>query len=214
MGYGRHGGERFLENRLGFMMAWHGYFEPSAAEKAHGEFLKRVGGLARLGSLPGRERRRYAGLRRRALAVCERRQERVLASGIGLYLGVDVGEGCELFGVMLGRLGRGRLWRGSQFTKTQYAVPFLDCHLAVIRMLDLCQRAGILKEVNDEGGYWETRSAEKLARNLNASTRMIKTVTSVLKRVAELKGFEHHAPIDEAENYLRVDGGNGRRPPS
>jgi len=153
-------------------------------------------------------------LHRKALDVWERRQERVLALGNGLYLGVDVGEGCEFFGVMLGRLGRGRLWRGVQFTKTQYAVPFLDCHLAVVRMLDLCRRAGILKEVDDEGGYWEARSAEELARNLNASTRMIKAVASVLKRAAELNGFEHHAPIDEAENYLRVERENGRRPPS
>ena len=138
------------------------------------------------------------------------RMDRIVRSGNGLSLTVDVGEGCEYFHVLLGRLGRGRVWYGARCTKTQYAERFADAHLTVIRMLELCDQAGILRRVCDDGRYWETRDLAVLAENLNASTEMLKAVTSALKMGAKQRGLDSRAAIDHCQNYLRAD----RKPPT
>lgn len=203
MGYGRYRDERLDQGALGFMMTW-AYFDRSAAEKAVGEIIGRIGGTAFPDTLPPRERQRYRRLEHEAKAICRRRTERIARSGNGLTLKVDVGEGCERFTVTLGRLGNGRLWRGARFTKTQYAEHFVPTHLAVIRMLDLCKEAGILKSVNDEGHYWETRDLEVLAKNINASTDMVRAVAGMLADPARERGFQVDSPIERSANYMRI----------
>jgi hypothetical protein len=136
--------------------------------------------------------------------------DRIVRSGNGVSLRVDVDQGCEHFHVLLGRLGRGRVWYGVRFTKTQYAERFVGAHLAVIRMLEMCDEAGILGRVRDEGRYWETRDLAVLAENLNASTEMLKAVAGALKIGAKQRGLDSRAAIDSCENYLRVD----RKPPT
>jgi len=79
-------------------------------------------------------------------------------------------------------------------------------------MLDLCSEAGILKSVRDEGGYWEGRDLDELARNINASTDMIRAAAAGFRKLMEGRGFEVDAPIEQSANYLRVDGGEGRPP--
>ena len=209
-GYGRYTDERFDQNALGFMMAF-SFFEPSAAERAMDAVVERNGGVSRLREMPASERRRYAQLRRRALESQRRRQERIARSGNGFSLRVDVGEGCEHFTVTLGRLGNGRLWRGARFTKTQYAEHFVDAHLAVVRMLDLCKEAGILKSVHDEGEFWETRDLAVLAKNINESTATIQAITGALRGPARKGLFIVDANIDRSANYMQVRRGPAER---
>ncbi len=203
-GYARYMDERFDQNALGFMMTL-ACSEPSAPERVLAKIVHRIGGTANLDSLPARERRRYDRLRRVAEDVWKRRKEKVLNSGNGLALKVDIGEGCEPFEVMLGRFGKGRLWKGARFTKTQYATRFVASHLTVIRMLDLCGEAGILESVTDEGRFYETRDLEELARNINASTDMIRAAAGTFRRLMEGRGFEVDAPVEQSANYMRVD---------
>ena len=136
--------------------------------------------------------------------VCRRHEERIAQSGNGFSLYVDVGEGCETFEVMLGRFGNGKIWRGLRFTKTQYAEHFVSCHLAVIKMLDLCKEAGILKSVEDEGHYYETRSLEVLAENINYHTGMLKAISKALTAPAGKKGMVLVSNVERSANYVVV----------
>ena len=210
MGYGKHKGERFQRNALGFMMAW-SYFDPSAPERALEEIVKRAGGVTRIDRLAEREKRRYGRLRREAQEIWVRRKDRMCRSGNGVSLEVDVGPGCEHFKVTLARLGKGKLWRGMRCTKTQYAEHFVDAHLAVISMLDLCREAGILKSVHDEGEYWQTRDLDVLARNINASTDMIRMMSEAFKAIGRKRGYEVDSAVDRSANYVRSRSDSARR---
>lgn len=141
------------------------------------------------------------------------RIDRIARSGNGLSLRVDVGEGCEPFHVLLGRIGKGRVWRGIRFTKTQYAVHFVDAHLLVVRMLDICREEGILRRVKDDGGYWEKRDLAVLARNLNSSTAMLGAVAKTLGAAGRRRGMRVEAAIDRCRNRIRVKG-RDRGPPA
>jgi len=202
-GYGKYGGERFARNALGFMMML-GHFERSGPEKAMNDIIEHIKGWANVGALFSREKRRLHSLRRRVEKAWQRRQDRVVGSGNGLWLMVDPGAGCEHFAVALGRLGNGKVWRGLRFTKTQYAEHFVDAHLTVITMLDLCKEAGILKSVNDEGHYWETRNIDVLAKNINASTEMIRMMSAAFDKIARTKGWQTSSAIDRSANYVRT----------
>lgn len=93
------------------------------------------------------------------------------------------GEGCEEanFGLALypktievgGRRVRTGLagWSWSSFCKTQYASNpdcgglenFLRCHLAVVKLLDHAATLGVVKDVSDEGEFFEKRDVQALA---------------------------------------------------
>jgi len=202
-GYGRYQDERFDQNALGFMMTWT-YFEETPGEKALRQIISRIGGTSNISTLSPQEKEQYLRLQEQARSVCRRREERIKREGNGVMLRVDVGEGCEYFVIMLGRFGESNLWRGVRYTKTQYAEHFVTCHTTVIKMLDLCKEAGILKSVHDEGGFYESRSMERLAKNINESTDTIRAITSAFKGPAEKQGFKVDAPIEKSANYLRV----------
>jgi len=202
-GYGKYKGERYESNALGFAMAW-SHFDESNAEKEFGEIVLRIGGTMNQHKLSPAEKRRYIRVCKEANQICARRRDRITKSGNGFVMRVAVGEGCEDFTLMFGRLGNGRLWRGRGFTKTQYAVHFVDAHLAVIRMLDVCKEAGILKDVHDEGEFWESRDLEVLARNINLSTATIQAVGNALKGPAKSAGFKMRSALDKSANYMRV----------
>ena len=85
----------------------------------------------------------------------------------------------------------------------------MDAHLAVIAMLDACKEAGILKSVSDEGNYWKTRDVEELAKNINASTDMLRAISAALKSPAKKKGFQFHSAIEKSANYVNA---RGRKP--
>jgi hypothetical protein len=70
------------------------------------------------------------------------------------------GQGCESAGFGLRKWGDyGYSWEA--YCKTAYTagdgLNFLRCHLSIIAILDHAQELGLLRWVDDEGGYWEHR---------------------------------------------------------
>ena len=201
IGFGKHGKELFSENHLGFMMSFC-YFPETKTDRDLKDILNRSGGPAKIGEMIKRDQKRFHRLRQLSRADWERRAERIRKSANGLLLAVDVGEGCESFDIMLGRMGKGRIWRGMGFTKTQYATHFHTCHLSVCEMLDFCKDAGILKGVLDDGHFYENRNVQELAKNLNAYTESLRTITDMLKGPAEKRGFKLASEVDKSANFI------------
>ncbi|HEV7224210.1 MAG TPA: hypothetical protein VGN42_15990 [Pirellulales bacterium] len=101
-------------------------------------------------------------------------------------------------------------WTWSSFCKTQYASNpecggienFLRCHLAVVKLLDHAAELGILKDVSDEGGYWQNRDMEALAKEVGQWNGMLAAVMGRIKdslgegaavesKIAKFPNFEH-----------------------
>ena len=99
-------------------------------------------------------------------------------------------------------------WSWSSFCKTQYASNpecggvenFLRCHLAIVRLLDHAKELGILKEVSDEGDYWEKRDIKALAQEVGDWNTMIAGWAGrfkdafgdgVVSEIAKFPDFEH-----------------------
>ncbi len=99
-------------------------------------------------------------------------------------------------------------WSWSSFCKTQYASNpdvggvenFLRSHLAVVKLLDAAAEIGVLKEVNDEGEYWEKRDIKALAAEVGDWNTMIAGWAGRLKdsfgdgvasEIAKYPNFEH-----------------------
>jgi hypothetical protein len=140
---------------------------------------------------------------------------------------VDVwpGEGCEsaLFGLcqyprrILSHTGKvstgyedGWLLKG--FCKTQYAGEhgwehFLKCHRQIISLLDFWRELGVSVEVTDEGGYWETRSEEKLRAALRRYDGLVAAVGGMLKDQPSNsgKGLSVESPIFDYANFERLE---------
>jgi len=82
------------------------------------------------------------------------------------------------------KLGGG--WRWHSFCKTQYASKisiehFLRCHYSVCMLLKEAKKMGILKDVNDEGKFWDTWDFESLAREVSEWNHMILGAVEQLK---------------------------------
>ena len=133
------------------------------------------------------------------------------------------GEGCEPanFGLcryprttVCGRAGKvptglpaGWSWRS--FCKTQYASNpdlggvqnFLRCHLSVIRLLDEAKALGLDPQVSDEGGHWEKRDVQALARAVGNWNQNIAGLVGQMKdllgerrlqsQITRFSNFEH-----------------------
>lgn len=112
-----------------------------------------------------------------------------------------VGAGCEPTNIGLISCDN-KDWIGHGFSKTQYAEHFLQAHLSVIKILDVCKALDILKEVSDEGEYWESRDLKKLAKEINASTVMIESLSKTLK--SKWNKSVVVSSIDKSKNYLHV----------
>lgn len=99
-------------------------------------------------------------------------------------------------------------WSWSSFCKTQYASNpevggvenFLRCHLAVVKLLDAAAEIGFIKEVRDEGDYWEKRDIKALAAEVGDWNTMIAGWAGRLKdsfgdgvvsEIAKFPNFEH-----------------------
>jgi len=80
-------------------------------------------------------------------------------------------------------------WSWHSFCKTHYAsdprcggLPnFLRCHLGVVALLDEAQRLGVLGKVSDEGDFWETRSLERLTKEIGEQSAMLAGFLGALK---------------------------------
>jgi len=108
-------------------------------------------------------------------------------------------------------------WSWSSFCKTQYASNpdvggvenFLRSHLAVVKLLDAAAEIGVLKEVRDEGDYWEKRDIKALVAEVGDWNTMIAGWAGRLKdsfgegsvsEIAKFPNFEHLEA--KAENKL------------
>lgn len=132
----------------------------------------------------------------------------VESRGYGYGFQMDVGEGAEPLTLALGTVD-GKDWHGGGATKTQYAEHFVDAHLRVVAVLDLCDSEGILKKVSDEGRYWETRDLSVLAERINTYTNLLRGVTEAI-RSGKVTEFGDPAAIESAvekcANYVNVEG--------
>ena len=118
-------------------------------------------------------------------------------------LSIWPGEGCEEMNIGLAKYLYSKSWTWRSFCKTQYADEFVKCHLSVITILDFCKHLGIVKEVHDEGDYWETRDIKVLAGNINESTAMIESFANALKQQLP-KELDVVSAIDNSKNYVQV----------
>jgi len=167
------------------------------------KIIEDIGGTVNLYKLTRDEYRGHKTLDREIKHADKNLQSKILSSGNGFILPVDVGEGCDWFDIQIGRIGNSKKWRGGSFTKTQYAEDFVHSHLAVIKMLDLCKEAGILKSVSDEGNFWKTRDLKVLADEINNYTLLIKSFFGLLQKAVN-EPFRLESQIERSENYMDV----------
>ena len=112
------------------------------------------------------------------------------------------GEGCESMDLCFQR--RDGKYVCESFCKTQYSEDFVQCHLLVIKLLDILKEKGFEVEVVDEGEYWETRDMKVLAKNLNESTSAILAIGGLIKSGAKLAGMTVESAVDGCQNYMKV----------
>lgn len=140
------------------------------------------------------------------------------------------GDGCEaanfglcLYPATLEMEERGRTrrivtkldgWRWSSFCKTQYASDpdcggvenFLRCHLCVVKLLDMIQAGGLVEiEVSDEGGYWQNRDFEALAKEVGNWNEFIAAFAGAIKDAAGKKGITVESAIAGFPNFERLE---------
>lgn len=114
-------------------------------------------------------------------------------------------------------------WRWYDYCKTQYASSpdygglehFLQCHLAVIKILDGCRRLGILDHVSDESGYWEERNPEALITCLRRYNIFTAAAIGTAKDLLEPLGYKAEAPILSWPDFEHLEArGRSAAPPS
>jgi hypothetical protein len=98
-----------------------------------------------------------------------------------------VGEGSEPCNIGL-ITKDGKNWEGSAFCKTQYAEKFLEAHLSVVKILDICKAEGIKVKVSDEGGYYQKRDVEALAKEVGEWDKMIRGYTGAFQKLVSDTG--------------------------
>ncbi len=148
----------------------------------------------------------------------------------GWLVNVCPGAGCETTKLGLCQYPRRILFRGQpvptgfeggwqfhSFCKTQYAGEhgwenFLKCHLLVISLLDFWRDLGVRVKVNDEGGYWETRSVEKLRAELGGYDRLVAAMGGMFKDACGDggSGLLVESPIFDYKNFELLEH-EGRR---
>jgi hypothetical protein len=105
-------------------------------------------------------------------------------------------------------------WRWSSFCKTQYASDpdcggvqnFLRCHLCVVKLLDFAKATGLMSvEVQDEGGYWEARSLEKLAREVGQWNEFVAALSGMVGDMAQAVGVTSESAIAGFPNFEHLE---------
>jgi len=101
-------------------------------------------------------------------------------------------------------------WSWSSFCKTQYASNpdlggienFLRCHRAIVDLLDAAEELGILKEVQDEGDFWDNRDPNALAQIIGQWNSMI---AGMAGRFKDALGNEIVSEITKFPNFERLE---------
>jgi len=147
------------------------------------------------------------------------------APALGWLVDVWPGEGCEsaTFGLcqyprritVRGKsiaTGFRDGWSFHSFCKTQFAGEhgrehFLKCHLQVISLLDFWRDLGVRVKVNDEGGYWKTRSIEKLLKELVEYDGLVAALGGAFKDACAEPGqnLAVQSPIFDYKNFERLE---------
>lgn len=73
----------------------------------------------------------------------------------------------------------------------------------MISLLDSWRRLGVGVGVNDEGGYWENRSVEKLREELGGYYRLVAAMSGVLKDAGG--GLAVKAPIFDYKDFEQLE---------
>jgi hypothetical protein len=103
-------------------------------------------------------------------------------------------------------------WCRSAFCKTQYASDpkcggvenFLRCHLAIVKLLDFVKATGLATvEVEDEGGYWQNRNVEALAKEIGRWNEVVAAAIGAFRDSLEGKMIE--APITGFPNFEHLE---------
>lgn len=135
------------------------------------------------------------------------------------------GDGCEAANFGLSRYpetikvnGREILtglkgWSWRSFCKTQYAsdpecggvANFVKCHLQVVAALDIAKKLNLLGHVHDEGGYWEKRDVQALAKEVGEWNEMIAALGGALSDALKESGGTLLAPILERGDFERLE---------
>jgi hypothetical protein len=104
----------------------------------------------------------------------------------------------------------GWLFKGS--CKTQYASEhgwehFLRCHKMILSILNFWRQMGVMVEVSDEGGYWETGSEKKLRDMLQGYNGLIAAVAGAFKDASDAsgKGGSVESPIFAHGEFERLE---------
>jgi hypothetical protein len=118
----------------------------------------------------------------------------------GWFFAATPGDGCESVEMGLCRFAGAAGWRMEGFCKTQYASRhgwshFLRCHSRVVQLLQAARDKGLVVEVEDEGGFWETGSVAVLNRNLREYDESVAALGGALKDAAEAQGGTVSGPI-------------------
>jgi len=101
-------------------------------------------------------------------------------------------------------------WHWRSFCKTQYAMEggienFLRCHTMVIAMLDFAKELGILKEVYDEGHFWEKRDLQDLVREIGEWDAYIAAFAGQLQQAAEAVGLSGESAIMNRPDFEHLE---------
>ena len=78
----------------------------------------------------------------------------------------------------------------------------MKCHLSVIALLDYAKALGILADVDDEGGYYQRRDIEALAKEVGEWNEMIAAGAGRLK---DLIGGGIVSPILKFPNFEHLE---------
>ena len=103
-------------------------------------------------------------------------------------------------------------WLFKSRCKTQYAGEqgwkhFLKCHKQIISLLDFWRDLGVRVEVNDEGGYWETRSEEALKERLGQYDGLVAAVAGMFKDAPDVSdsALSLESPIFDYTHFERLE---------
>jgi hypothetical protein len=122
----------------------------------------------------------------------KRKQAKRLAEKLprmnGFILSLWWGEGCEATNLCFVRTGKGMVWTGSSFTKTQYASDFVKAHVAVCMLLKGAMKMELVTSVDDEGDYFESEDITKLT---DANHEMLKMLAAFSGLMQEKFGAEN-----------------------
>lgn len=101
-------------------------------------------------------------------------------------------------------------WSWASFCKTQYASNpkhggtdnFLQCHTALVALLDHTKSLGVLSDVRDEGGYWQKRDVDALAKEVGDWN---KTIAGKVGKAKDEHGQGVESAIGKFPNFEHLE---------